>query len=123
MSRTLAQQIICKTMQLISDPRRWTKGRATRHVGAETRYCAFAALMSASSSLTANPATARGLAMAAEAHIVAANGWKPGSRLSHSNDAHSHRQVMAALRRAAHSRDHSSPRIEKEVRCSEPPLT
>jgi len=67
------------------------------------QYCAFGALACAANECAASVSEARELALRAEAAVVNANRWPPGTRISQFNDSNTHEDVIAALRCAAQS--------------------
>lgn len=96
MSISFEQRVIADALRVIQNRSHWTRGVSRRG----RRYCAFAALMNAANGLTNDQELARRIVAKAEQMIVEVNGWKPGTRLAHFNDRHTHKQVIRALHAA-----------------------
>jgi hypothetical protein len=60
-------------------------------------------MVCAANEFAASASEARELALRAEAAVVNANQWPPGTRISQFNDSNTHEAVIAALRRAVQS--------------------
>ncbi|WP_422653714.1 DUF6197 family protein [Hyphomicrobium sp.] len=104
MSRPISRQIISRALETLSDQRRWTmRAAVSRSQNNVVQYCAFGALAYAANEYAASVSEARELALRAEAAVVNANRWPPGTRISQFNDSNTHEDVIAALRCAAQS--------------------
>jgi hypothetical protein len=98
MSGPISQHIISHALETLSDEERWTKHVVCRSREDAVQYCAFGAMVCAANEFAASASQARELALRAEAAVVNANQWPPGTRISQFNDSSSYEAVLAALK-------------------------